>query len=328
LGDGTEVAQVVEGACDAADAWPVPSNLVALLNGQMPEPEFLDFHRLIPVAAKVLGVGPAESGKSLWAMWLGCQLSRSERTVAYFSQENPLAEDLRRLKGLRPDIGRFRFFYGQGVDLARADHVPAVLRAIDGCAICVFDTLSACWSGDESDNAAFAALDAQVLTPITAAGCSPVILDHTGHAQAFVQRRGVSAPRGASSKGQKVDVLIEFRPVAESEFRLEVGKMRVGGIRPRPIGCRVVDLDDDGLDIETEAGAVDPAVAELAEQMVVAIENAGELTTNALRSAAPASRQNQAEAIRLLESEDPPRVRTTAGPRRSKLWVPVTWGLE
>jgi hypothetical protein len=70
--------------------------------------------------------------------------------------------------------------------------------------------------------------------------------------------------------------LIEFRPVAQSEFRLEVAKMRVGGLRPRPIGCRVVDLEDDRLDIETETGAVDPVVKEVAEQMVVAIENAGE----------------------------------------------------
>ena len=150
--------------------------------------------------------------------------------------------------------------------------------------------------------------------------------DHTGHAQAFVSRRGVSAPRGASSKGQKVDVLIEFRPVAQSEFRLEVAKMRVGGLRPRPIGCRVVDLEDDRLDIETETGAVDPVVKEVAEQMVVAIENAGEMTTNALRAAAPASRENQQEAIRLLET-DPPRVKVTQGPRRTKIWVPVGPGM-
>ena len=318
----------IDDAFDTAAAWPVRGDLRALLNGQMPEPEFLDPHRLIPASAKVLAVGPAESGKSVWAMWLACQLSRAGREVAYFSQENPLAEDLRRLKGLRPDIERFRFYYGQGVDLARADHIAAVMHAIEGCAICVLDTLSACWGGDESDNAAFSALDAQVLTPITAAGCSPVILDHTGHAQAFVSRRGVSAPRGASAKGQKVDVLIEFRPVAPSEFRLEVAKMRVGGIRPRPVGCRVVDLEDDQLDIETETGAVDPVVKEVAEQMVVAIENAGELTTNALRAAAPASRENQQEAIRLLETEDPPRVKVTLGPRRAKIWVPVSWGLE
>jgi len=255
-------------------------------------------------------------------------LSRRGRGVAYISQENPLAEDLRRLKGLGPDVERFRYFYGQGVDLSRADHVAAVLAAVDGCAVCVLDTLSACWGGDESDNAAFSALDAQLLTPMALGGCSPVILDHTGHAQAFVARRGVSAPRGASAKGQKVDVVIEFRPVAASEFRLEVAKMRVGGIRPRPIGCRVVDLEPDGLDIVTETGAADPVVKEIAEAMVVAIENAGELTTNALRAAAPASRENQQEAIRMLEAEDPSRVRAVPGPRNSKLWVPVTWGLE
>ena len=104
--------------------------------------------------------------------------------------------------------------------------------------------------------------------------------------------------------------------------------MRVGGIRPRPVGCRVVDLEDDQLDIETETGAVDPVVKEVAEQMVVAIENAGELTTHALRAAAPAARENQQEAIRLLETEDPPRVKVTLGPRRAKIWVPVSWGLE
>jgi hypothetical protein len=57
----------VEDAFDAAASWPVRADLRSMLNGQMPEPEFLDPNRVIPAAAKVLAVGPAESGKSMWA---------------------------------------------------------------------------------------------------------------------------------------------------------------------------------------------------------------------------------------------------------------------
>ena len=73
------------------------------------------------------------------------------------------------------------------------------------------------------------------------------------------------------------------------------------------------------MDIETETGAVDPVVKEVAEQMVVAIENAGELSTNA----APGSRARvpgePAGGDPSAETEDPPRVKVTQGPGRAKI---------
>jgi len=70
-------------------------------------------------------------------------------------------------------------------------------------------------------------------------------------------------------------------------------------------------------------------VQELAEAMAGAIEASGELTTKALREAVAGhgGREMQSAAIRLLESENPPRVvwdwgvfETTGGRQRAKIW--------
>jgi hypothetical protein len=307
--------------------WPVRTDLAALLAEGIPQTQFVDAHGLLPEAARVLGVGATESGKSMWASWMGAQLSRGGLDVAYFSEENPLTEDLRRLGRLRPDLERFRFFHGQGVDLLEEGHVQAILATCEGCGLVVFDTLSSCWPGDENDNSAIAELDRRALAPLARAGATVLVLDHTGHPQAFVSRRGVHAPRGASAKAQKVDVLLEFRATGASEFRVEVAKYRVGGLKPPAVTCRVVDTLDDGLDIELVVGAADPRTVELAERMVAAIEAAGELGQNQLRAAVGGGRENQDVAMRLLSEETPRRVIVADGPRRSKLWVPAEGSL-
>jgi hypothetical protein len=77
----------------------------------------------------------------------------------------------------------------------------------------------------------------------------------------------VSAPRGASTKGQKTDFLIEFRATGDGTFYVERGKTR-GSHGKEPHSYRVVDLGDGALDlIETEAVEDDGRdyVAELVE---------------------------------------------------------------
>ena len=47
---------------------------------------------------------PTGTAKSMWALIKAAALSRAGVDVAYFSEENPTTEDLRRLAlGLRPD---------------------------------------------------------------------------------------------------------------------------------------------------------------------------------------------------------------------------------
>jgi hypothetical protein len=95
-----------------------------------------------------------------------------------------------------------------------------------------------------------------------------LVLDHTGNPQPNVRRRGVSAPRGASSKGQKADFLLEFRATGEGSFRVERGKKR-GTHGKQPRAYRVVDATDGTLEL-VESEPLDESrdlVADLVEHM-------------------------------------------------------------
>jgi len=318
-----------DGAAEPTSFSLTPLDWPALMAGGLPETRYLS-RPYCPEGARIWAWGPAESGKSLWALWLAASLSREGLPVAYVSQENPLAEDARRLERLRPDWPRLRFFHDQGLDLIQADHVAEFHRATEDATLIVLDTLTACWSGDENDNAALAAFDRGVLLPMARRGASVLTLDHTGHPQAFVRRRGVSAGRGGSVKGQKADVVLEFRATGSAEFTIDHAKNRMGGHKEPPRSFRVVDTDDDGLDVVAVERAADRAVAELADRMVTAIESAGVLSTKALRQAVGGGRELADDAIRLLEGEDPPRVRvgwealdTDHGRQRAKAWRPA-----
>jgi hypothetical protein len=161
-------------------------------------------------------------------------------------------------------------------------------------------------------------------------GASIVVLDHTGHPQPFVRRQGVNAGRGASAKGQKADVVLEFVAKGEREFMIRAPKMRAGdGRKPPELLYRVVDTDDGGLDIELVGESADVKVRALADAMVDAITTAGMLTTNQLREAVKShgGTDLQSAAMRLLESEEEARVRvgyeqvdTGKGRQRAKLW--------
>ena len=316
-----------------------PLDLTTLL-AREPEPERFVVEPYIPRARRVWVFGAAESGKSIWALATAAQVSREGAGVAYFSEENPLDEDIRRLRRLRPDSSHFRFFSGIGLDLDLAEHVAAVIEACQGCALAVFDTISAVWSGDENDNAAIAALDREALMPlVTETGASALVLDHIGHPQAFVKRGGASAGRGASAKGQKADVVLNFEAKNRGEFTIKVGKMRAASV-PGEAVVNVLDAADGGLELQMVADMMPLKVQEAAALMVEAIAASGQLTTRQLREAVTgkAGAETQTKAIDLLKAEDPPRVTVAqgvvdtpgSGRQAAKIWRPAggIMGLE
>lgn len=295
-----------------------PLNLREILDQEPAPPRFL-LEPFIPAARKILAVGPAESGKSIYAAWAAARLTRKSHRVVYISQENPRDEEIRRLQRLRPDPDKLELFHEQGIDLARPGDVRELVTVAENAALVVIDTLTACWSGREEDNAEVAEFDRRVLGPlVNQTGASVLLLDHVGHTQPFRKREGVSAPRGASAKAQKADVLLHFLPSKlEREFEIRVGKMRVGTARrPLPALLKVVDTDDGLLTIETvgEAdSAADARIAEVADAAVAVIEQAPDgLSTNQLRAAlkavTDAGKDTQSKAMKLLEKERPRRV--------------------
>ncbi len=326
-----------ENATDNAVLSPEPFRLVPIewepiLAHGVPEIEYVSVPYL-PSRKRIWGVGAAEAGKSIWAAFKSSELTRADLIVAYISQENGLEEEIRRFMRLRPDFGNLRLCVDQGLDLALPAHVAALIEVSAGAALTVIDTLSACWSGDEDSNTAVVAFDRDVLLPlIRETGASPLVLDHSGNPQPFVRRRGVSAFRGASAKGQKADFVLEFRAGNPNEFTIDHGKARGAKGKESPRTFRVIDTDDDGLDVIEVEGSDDVKVAALADQLVDVIREAGEIGTTKLREAASALKAGttfQTDAMTLLEAEDPPRVsvawgviETESGRQRAKVWRP------
>ena len=238
-------------------------------------------------------------------------LTRAGLDVVYLSQENGLEEEARRFLRLRPDFDRLHLFVDQGFDLALPSHRAELLAISERAALVVVDTLTACWSGDEDSNRELAAFDRELLKPLQLVGASTLILDHTGNPQSFVRRKGVSAPRGASAKGQKTDFLLEFAATGESSFKLERGKSR-GTHGKRPQAYRVVDVvDGEGdtrLDL-VEIEATEDAAA-LADLLAKAIgDDGGPRATKWVRAIAQEQGYGTAvtsAALELLKAEDPP----------------------
>jgi len=316
----------------------VPMDLSILEGAELPPIEYVD-EPYIPARARIMAVGPTEAGKSMWAAWKACRLSQAGIHVVYFSMENTHAEDQRRFKRLGFDPAYLTVLNWEQqpdrLDLMDPLHVSELYPVVEKAGVVFFDTLSECWSGDENDNAAIRDLNQRVFSPIVKFGASVVVLDHTGHPQLF-RRKGASAPRGASSKGQKADVVLEFEIASRPhEFVVNHVKSRFGP-KVEPRQYRVEDTDDDGLEliqVQTDRTA---RVAEMADKMVEAIHAAtlGFLTTNALREAVEGNKDIQTSAMRLLEQEDPPRVRagkervdTGSGMQTAKVWRPAEDGL-
>lgn len=289
-----------------------PLDWVTLLREGLPAIEYLRAPYIVAGARHTI-VGPAESSKSIWALWLNALLTRDGRTVAYFSQENPRAEDLRRLEKLAPEPGRLVFFHDAGLDLADREHVANLLHMAEagGWSMITFDSLSACWSGDENENREIAELDRKVFWPITQrTGAATLVVDHTGHPQQWVSRRGAGAGRGASSKGQKADVVLEFRGgTGPSEFTIVHGKARIGGRRVPDATCRVVDTDDGGLDIVQSKSPEEQDAERLADRAVEVIgAEDGPMTTTRLRAALGGGKALQERVLEILRAENGARV--------------------
>jgi hypothetical protein len=308
---------------------PEPVDWPAVIAAGVPELEYLD-EPYLPARKRIWGVGAAESGKSIWAAWKVARLTRSRLLVVYVSQENGLEEEARRFLRLGPDFERLRLYVDQGFDLALPSHRDVLLEISAGAALVVLDTLTACWSGDEDSNNDLAAFDRDVMKPLTVARASVLVLDHTGNPQPFARRRGVSAPRGASSKGQKTDFLLEFTATDDGSFKVERSKKR-GTHGAHPQVYRVVDAADGTLElVETEATE---RSAELADRLVEAIKAGAPLATKQVRAIAYElghGVEPTSAALELLKAEQPRRVTvawevidTAGGRQRVKAWRPV-----
>jgi hypothetical protein len=232
----------------------VPLDWQAMLRDGVPPVDYLDPPYFVK-AARTWGWGPSGTAKSIFAMWKAAALTRSGHKVVYISEENPLVEDIRRLGRLNPDPDLMVVYHRQNVDLMRPECVREVLRISEGAAMTVFDSWTDCWQGDENDNRAVQQFDATVLKKLQDLGVAPFVIHHTGHPSMFGARKGVNAGRGASSLGQKADVVLAFSAGMAGEiqtFKLSYPKGRVGGEAPPEQLFRVVDTEGGGLDILPE----------------------------------------------------------------------------
>jgi hypothetical protein len=290
----------------------VPLDFDKLLSEGIPEPDIL--HMYVVRGTRIWAFGPAESTKTLFFQWLAAKLTRDGRTVAFISAENPLATDLDRMTRLHPDFARLRYYHMPPLDLADPEHFVELARVCADADLVVIDTMSAVWSGDENDNRAIVGLDRDVLAPLVKLSRAAVVLiHHTGHPQAFVNRGGVAAGRGASAMGQKADVVLVFSSVGPSEFTIDHAKNRTPGGHKEPrVRFKVVDTEDGGLDIEALGRHVDERVAECVDDSVRLIsESPGGLGRNALRAALKEMGYGGGtvdSAFAELRLEDPPRV--------------------
>jgi len=263
----------------------VPTDFAKLLTEGLPETDYILFPYL-PKAARVWAFGPAESSKTIWTQWVATKVTHEGREVVLVSAENPLETDVRQLSRLRPDWSRLRHYHMPAIDLADSERFVDLARACVGAELVVLDTLSALWSGDENSNREVVAFDRDVLVPLVRkTGACLLVVHHSGHPQAFVNRGGVGAGRGASAMGQKADVVLIFQAVGIHEFTIAHEKNRTGGHKEPKSRFRIVDTDDDGLDIEPVGTHIDPRVAECMDAIVEAIGRNEGLSTNGLKAA-------------------------------------------
>ena len=289
-----------------------------LLDEGVPETVWLE-------SALLTGRGPRVGGRSsgvreeIYFQWVAARLTRAGRTVVFVSQENPLQTDVDRIARLRPDYSRLRYFHNPGLDLADRTHFTELALACADADLLVIDTLSASWSGDEASNADVVKLDREVLAQLVRlTGVTTVMIHHTGHPQAFVNRSGVSAGRGASAMGQKADVFLVFTSVGVHEFTIDHPKNRTPGGHKEPrTRFRIVDTPDGGLDIERVGKSIPERVAEAMDAAVEIVAASPEpLGTNGLKDALKEQGFGSSTvepALAELRTEDPARVRQGDG---------------
>jgi len=327
----------------AAESDPLPFQPVDIERWLREEPEPVRFIHApyVPEASRVLVVGPAESSKSMWALWLACRLSREGRVVVYFSGENPTQEEKRRLKLLHPEPCRFHLLTPEDFDLKSDEDATKMLAYCQrvGADVVFFDTLTAYWSGDENDNREFADLDRRAFTPLMRCGIASVVLDHTGHPGQFGPRGGVHAARGASAKAQKMDVALNFKSQGAHVFLIEHAKNRTGGGVKEPIrSFQIYDVlrtfEDEAVtpveridirEVEVVAAAAitrERRIKELCDKAVPVIEGQPGIATGNLRTAIHASGDDMRDLEPALLGERPSRVEMRPV-GNAKRWYPL-----
>lgn len=193
----------------------------------------------LPKGARVLAFGPAASLKSLWAMWVAARLSREGKKVAYFSLEMLPSATASRLRQLRPDPKNFMCF--TSLRLGSPSHTERIIAELKGVDLIVIDSWSAARTHVTYEgNQEVAQLDSETFMPIiNHTGATVLLLDNTGH-DAITDDGKVKADhaRGASAKGDKMEVTLWFRrPSEDNNYRttLTVKKMRLDYPIPAPL---------------------------------------------------------------------------------------------
>ena len=181
----------------------------------------------VPRGARVLVFGSAGSLKSLWALWLGTKIARQGGKVAYFSLEMRPSDLSHRLNQLDPPS---TFVVYRKLKFSNAFQIDLVKESLKDYDLIIIDSWSAAQQGVSNDEVA--TLDRDVLQPmIDETGATVLILDNTGHT--IVTDRGKVKPdhaRGASAKGDKMEVTLLFeRPLESDNYRTKITmkKMRL-----------------------------------------------------------------------------------------------------
>lgn len=193
----------------------------------------------VPRGGRVLVFGPAGSLKSLWAMWLAAHVAKDGGKVAYFSLEMLPSVTAQRLKRLAPPKDRFVCFT-KDFRLGSPSHTEKLVRGLKDYDLIVVDSWTAARRGLKDSNEQVAELDTEFFLPVIKhTGASILVIDNTGHPA--VTDRGLikmEHARGASAKGDKMDVTIFFdRPYADNNYltKIEVKKMRYDRPIPEPV---------------------------------------------------------------------------------------------
>ena len=93
-----------------------PIDWSVVLSQPIPVLEYLT-EPYLPARKRIWAVGPATSGKSIWAAYQSSLLTRREQVVVHVSQENGFEEEVRRFMLLRPGFEHLRLYVDQGLDL-------------------------------------------------------------------------------------------------------------------------------------------------------------------------------------------------------------------
>ena len=109
-----------------------------LVNG-VPDIDYLDPPYFVRLARHWIW-GATGTAKSIYVMWKTAAWSRDGVNVCYFSEENPLSEELRRLSLVAPDPEFFRIFYRTGMDLTDSHWVRAFLETTKDADVVVLDS--------------------------------------------------------------------------------------------------------------------------------------------------------------------------------------------